>query len=74
LGKKTHPGPGSKESSKKMNPRKSPPRHIIIKMAKIKDKKGTLRHKRKATVKYKRMPIDYQLIFFFFLGEILQAK
>ena len=43
---------------KKMNPRKHTPRHIIIKLPKIKDKKRILKAAReKETVTYKGVPI-----------------
>ena len=48
---------------KKLDPRKHTPRHIIMTLAKIKDKKRTLKAAReKETVTYKGVPIDYQLI------------
>ena len=48
-----------------MDPRKHTPRHIIIKLTKIKDKERILEAAReKDTVTYKGVPIrlDYQLI------------
>ena len=48
---------------KKLDPRRNTPRHIIITLAKIKDKEIILEAARgKDTVTYKAVPIDYQLI------------
>ena len=48
---------------KKLNPRRNTPRHIIITLAKIKDKERILKASReKDTVTYKGVPIRYQLI------------
>ena len=46
----------------KMNPKKSTPKHIIIKMAKIKDKERLLKAAReKLLIRYKRTPIRQKL-------------
>ena len=43
---------------KKLNPKRNTPRHIIIKLPKIKDKEKILKAAReKETVTYKRVPI-----------------
>ena len=48
---------------KKLDPRRNTPRHIIIKLPKIKDKESILKAAReKETVTCKGVPIDYQLI------------
>ena len=48
---------------KKLDPRKHAPRHIIITLAKIKDKERILKAAReKDTVTHKGVPLDYQLI------------
>ena len=48
----------------RINPKRTIPRHIVIKMAKIKAKERTLKAKRgKQQVTCKRTPIGYQLIF-----------
>ena len=50
--------PGSSESPKKLDPRKHTPRHIIIKLAKIKEEERILKAAReKETVDYKGVPI-----------------
>ena len=47
----------------KLDPRKNTPRHIIVKLPKIKDKERIIEAAReKETVTYKGVPIDYQLI------------
>ena len=49
--------------SKKFDPRRNTPRHIIIKLPKIKDKERVLKAAReKEAVTYKGVPIAYQLI------------
>ena len=46
------------QSSNKVNPKKPTPRHIIIKMSKVKDKERTLKASReKQLVTYKGVPI-----------------
>ena len=48
----------AQRAPKKLDPRKHTPRHIIITLAKIKDKEGVLRAAReKETVTYKGVPI-----------------
>ena len=48
---------------KKLESKRNTPRHIIIKLPKIKDKEKTLKEAReKETVTYKGVPIDCQLI------------
>ena len=48
---------------KKLDPRKNTPRHIIIKLPKIKDKERILKAARgKERVTYIEFPLDYQLI------------
>ena len=48
---------------KKLDPRKHTPRHIIIILAKIKDKERILKAAReKEIITYKGVSIDYQLI------------
>ena len=48
----------------KMNPKRPTPRHIIIKMPKVKDKERILKAARgKQLVTYKGAPIDCQLIY-----------
>ena len=55
-----------------MNPRKHTPRHIIIKLPKIKDKGRILKASReKETVTYKGVPIRQSADF---LKETLQAR
>ena len=49
--------------SKKWDPRRNTPRHITIKLPKLKDKEKILKAAREnETVTYKGVPIDYQLI------------
>ena len=43
--------------SNKMNPKRPKPRHIIIKMPKVKDKERTLKAREKQLVTYKGAPI-----------------
>ena len=51
------------EKPKKLYPRRNTPRHIIIKLPKIKDKERILKAAReKETVIYKGVSLDYQLI------------
>ena len=46
-----------------MDPKRSTPGHIIIKMSKIKDKQRILKAERKKQREtYKKFPLDYQLI------------
>ena len=60
------------ESKKKLNPRQHTPRHIIIKLAKIKDKERILKAAReKETVTYKGVPIRLSADF---SKETLQAR
>ena len=48
---------------KKLDPKRNTPRHIIIKLPKIKDKERILKAARgKERVTYKECPLDYQLI------------
>ena len=57
---------------KKLDPKRNTPRHIIIKLPKIKDKKKILKAAReKETVTYKGVPIRLSAIF---SKEILQAR
>ena len=50
-------------ATKNLDPRRKTPRHIIIKLAKIKDKERILKGAReKETVTYRRVPTHYQLI------------
>ena len=55
---------------KKLDPRRHTPRHIIIKLPKIKDKKRILKAARRR-VTYKRMPIGLSADF---SKETLQAR
>ena len=56
----------------KMNPKRPTPRHIIIKMQKVKDKERTLKAAReKQLATYKGVPIRLSADF---LKEILQAR
>ena len=76
LAKERLPGsPGSSESPrvpKKLDPRRNTPRHIIITLAKIKDKERILKVTReKGTVTYKGVPIGLSAAF---LKETLQAR
>ena len=49
--------------SNNLDPKRTTPRHIIIKMLKFKDKERILKAAReKESVIYKGIPIDYQLI------------
>ena len=55
-----------------MDPKKDPPRHIIIILAKMKDKERILRAEReKETVTYKGVPIRLEVDF---SKETLQAR
>ena len=54
----------------KVNPKRPTPRHIIIKMPKVKDKENLKSHKRKA-VTYKRAPISFSADF---LTESFQSR
>ena len=55
-----------------MDPRKHTPRHIIITLAKIKDKERILKAAReKKTITYKRVPIRLSA---YFSKETLQAR
>ena len=64
--------PGSSESPKQVDPRKHTPRHIIITLAKIKDKERILKAAReKETVTYKGVPIRLSADF---SKETLQAR
>ena len=57
---------------KKLDPRRNTPRHIIITLAKIKDKERILKATRdKGTVTYKGVPIGLSAAF---LKETLQAR
>ena len=48
---------------KKLDPRRNTPRHIIITLAKIKDKERIFKAEReKDIVTHKGVPLDYQLI------------
>ena len=48
-----------------MNPKRHPPRHIIIKMVKVKDKKRILKAaKEKQLVTYKEIPLRLSADFF----------
>ena len=50
--------PGSSESPKEVGPKQEPPRHIIIKLPKIKDKERNLKAERgKERITYKGVPI-----------------
>ena len=54
---------GAQRVPKKLDPRKHMSRHIIITLAKIKNKERILQAAReKETVTYKGVPVDYQLI------------
>ena len=64
--------PGSSESPKEVDPRRNTPRHIIIKLLKIKDKERILKAAReKDTVIYKGVPIRLSADF---SKETLQAR
>ena len=64
--------PGSPESPKKLDPNRNTPRHIIIKLPKIKDKERILKAVReKETVTYKGVPISLSADF---SKETLQAR
>ena len=39
----SQPSPGSSESSSRINPKRNPPRHIVIKLTEIKDKDQILK-------------------------------
>ena len=53
-----HSSPGSTESPNKLDPKRAPPRHIIIKMPMVKIKERILKAAReKETVTYKAVPI-----------------
>ena len=56
---------------KKLDSRKSTPRHIIIKLPKIKDKERILKAREKETVTYKGVPIRLSADF---SKETLQAR
>ena len=47
---------------KKLDPRRHTPRHIIIKLPKIKDKKRILKEEKRRQLPTKEFPLDYQLI------------
>ena len=48
---------------KKLDPRRNTPRHIIIKLPKIKDKERILMHQeQRRQLPTKEFPLDYQLI------------
>ena len=50
--------PGSTESPKQVDPKRTTPRHIIIKMTKVKDKERILKAARvKKGITYKGVPI-----------------
>ena len=64
--------PGNSKSLKKMNPKRPTPRHIIIKMPKIKDKQRLLKAAREEhLVTYKGAPIRLSVDFSI---ETLQAR
>ena len=47
---------------KKLDPKRYTPRHIIIKLPKIKDERISKAAREKETITYKGVPLDYQLI------------
>ena len=47
---------------KKLDPRKHTPRHIIITLAKIKDKEKRKKQEKRRELPTKEFPLDYQLI------------
>ena len=47
---------------KKLDPKRNTPRHIIIKLPKIKDERISKAAREKETITYKGVPLDYQLI------------
>ena len=47
---------------KKLDPKRNTPRHIIIKLPKIKDKKRILKEEKRRQLPTKEFPLDYQLI------------
>ena len=47
---------------KKLDPKRNTPRHIIIKLPKIKDKERILKAAREKETITKEFPLDYQLI------------
>ena len=60
---------------KKLDPRKNTPRHIIITLARIKDKERILKAAReKETVNYKTVPLKLLLKSADFSKETLQAR
>ena len=46
---------------KKLDPKRNTPRHIIIKLPKIKDKKRILKEEKRRQLPTKEFPLDYQL-------------
>ena len=62
----------AQRASNKMNPNRSTPRHIVIKMAKVKDKERILKAAReKQNINYKGTPIRLSADF---STETLQAR
>lgn len=69
---KRHPDTGSSEIQNKMNPKGPTPRHMIIKMPKVKDKERILKVSRETQlVMYKRTPKRWPA---YLSAEILQAR
>ena len=67
-----HSGPGSTENTHQMDANRPTPRHIVIKMTKVKDKKRTLKAERKKQlVTYRGVPIRLSTDF---SKETLQAR
>ena len=70
--KEKHTSPGNTESPNKMNPKRPTPRHIIIKILKVKDKKRILKAAREnQLVTYRGIPIKLAADF---SKETLQAR
>ena len=55
----------------RINPRRNTPRHILIKLSKIKYKEKILKGKEKQQITYKGIPIRLTA---YFLAETLQAR
>ena len=53
---------GAQRVPKKLDPKRNTPRHIIIKLPKIKDKERLLKEARGKESPTKEFPLDYQLI------------
>ena len=58
----SQPSPGSSESSSRINPKRNPLRHRVIKLTKIKDKDQILKTTKEKRQHKREIPLDYQLI------------